>query len=48
MSGWRYAGAVATEDYRVLEMNDEIEQLLCRHEHEKAAWAAVIKPSDKK
>ncbi len=40
MSGWRYAGAVATEDYRVLEMNDEIEQLLCRHEHEKAAWAA--------
>lgn len=38
MSGWRYASAVATEDYRVLEMNDEIEQLLCRHEHEKAAW----------
>lgn len=38
MSGWRYAGAVATEDYRVLEMNDEIEQLLCRHEHEKASW----------
>lgn len=40
MSGWRYAGAVATEDYRVLEMNDEIEQLLCRHEYEKATWAA--------
>lgn len=40
MSGWRYAGAVATEDYRVLEMNAEIEQLLCRHENEKAVWMA--------
>lgn len=40
MSGWRYAGAVATEDYRVLEMNAEIEQLLCRHENEKALWMA--------
>ncbi len=40
MSGWRYAGAVATEDYRVLEMNAEIERLLCRHEEEKAVWMA--------
>lgn len=40
MSGWRYAGAVATEDYHVLEMNTEIEKLLCRHEEEKALWAA--------
>lgn len=40
MSGWRYTGAVATEDYRVLEMNAEIEQLLCRHENEKAVWMA--------
>lgn len=40
MSGWRYAGAVAAEDYRVLEMNAEIERLLCRHEEEKAVWMA--------
>ena len=40
MSGWRYAGAVATEDYHVLEMNAEIEKLLSRHEEEKAIRAA--------
>lgn len=40
MSGWRYAGTVATEDYHVLEMNAEIEKLLSRHEEEKAIGAA--------
>ncbi len=39
MSGCRYVGAVATEDYRVLEMNYEIDKLLDRHEEERAAWA---------
>lgn len=37
MSGWRYAGDVATEDYRVLELNARIEQLMCRREERKAA-----------
>lgn len=37
MSGCRYVGAVATDDYCVLEMNAEIEKLLSRREMEKAA-----------
>lgn len=39
MSGCRYAGTVATAEYRVLEMNYEIDKLLDRHELEKAVWA---------
>lgn len=37
MSGWRYAGDVATEDYRLLELSAEIEQLMCRREEKAAA-----------
>lgn len=40
VSRQRYAGAVTAVDYHVLELNKEIERLLCRHEEEKAAWAA--------
>lgn len=40
VSRQRYAGSVAAVDYHVLEMNAEIEKLLCRHEEEKTAWAA--------
>lgn len=40
VSRQRYAGAVTAVDYHVLELNMEIEKLLCRHEEEKAAWAA--------
>lgn len=39
VSRQRYAGSVAAVDYHVLEMNTEIEKLLCRHEEEKAIWA---------
>ncbi len=40
MSSWRYAGAVATEEYRVLEMSAEVERLMCRREEKKAALMA--------
>ncbi len=33
----RYEGIVFTADYHVLELNAEIEKLMCRHEEEKAA-----------
>lgn len=37
MGGRRYAGAVVTEEYAVLERDVETERLLCRREEEKAA-----------